>query len=234
MWQRQVAAFAPKSRVMAPDLRGFGESTTTAGTVTMESLADDLHGLLHAANVNQPIVYCGLSMGGYVAWQFFRKYRAQLKALILCDTRAAADKPEAVAGRHQLAEQILATGPQAALDAMLPRLFSPKTAERHPEFLADVRSMILRNKPAGLAAALRGMAERPDATELLPEIDVPTLLVCGEEDQISTVAEMEGMAQAIPGAQFVVIPDAGHMAPLENAEAVNAAIRRFLSNLPSK
>jgi pimeloyl-ACP methyl ester carboxylesterase len=228
MWQSQIDAFGRSYRVIAPDLRGFGESKVTAGTVTMEAFADDMHGLLHAVFVDQPIVLCGLSMGGYVAWQFFRKYRAQLKALILCDTRAAGDTPAAAAGRLKLAEEILIHGPQAALDAMLPRLFSPGTAERHPERVSDVRSMILRNDPAGLAAALRGMAERPDCTEMLSQIDVPTLLICGQDDQITPATEMRGISQAIRGAQFVEIPDAGHMAPLENPDAVNAAINRFL------
>ena len=91
--------------------------------------------------------------------------------------------------------------------------------------------MVLRNSPAGIAAALRGMAERPDCTPMLANIDVPTLLVCGQDDQISPVAEMQGMAQAIHGAQFVEIPNAGHMAPLENPDAVNAAISRFLASL---
>jgi 3-oxoadipate enol-lactonase len=93
MWHLQVAAFSKKARVLVPDLRGFGESTVTAGTVTMEEMADDLHGVMHGVWVDQPVVFCGLSMGGYVAWQFFRKYRSQLRALILCDTRATADTP---------------------------------------------------------------------------------------------------------------------------------------------
>jgi pimeloyl-ACP methyl ester carboxylesterase len=231
MWQSQIDVFGRDHRVIAPDLRGFGESNSTSGTVTMEAFADDLHGVLHGVFVDQPIVLCGLSMGGYVAWQFFRKYRAQLKALILCDTRAAGDTPAAVAGRQKLAEEILTHGSQAALDAMLPRLFAPKTADRHPERVSDVRSMILRNAPAGLAAALHGMAERPDCTQMLSQIDVPTLLICGQDDQITPVAEMRGIAEGIRGAQFVEIPDAGHMAPLENPEAVNAAINQFLQEV---
>lgn len=235
MWRRQIDAFGQNCRVIAPDLRGFGESNITAGaatvTLTMDAFAADLHGLLHGVFVDQPVVFCGLSMGGYVAWQFFRKYRAQLRALILCDTRAAGDTPEAAAGRLKLAEKVLTHGPHAVLDAMLSRLFSPKTAERRPELLSDVRAMILRNSPAGIAAALRGMAERPDCTEMLAHIDVPTLLICGQDDQITPVAEMRGVAQAIRGAQFVEIPDAGHMSPLENPDAVNAAISRFLDTL---
>jgi 3-oxoadipate enol-lactonase len=231
MWSAQADVFAGNHRVLVPDLRGFGDSSISAGTVTMERFADDLHGMLHATFVDEPIVLCGLSMGGYVAWQFFQKYRAQLQALILCDTRAAADTPEAAANRLKLAESILKSGPQVAVDAMLPRLLSPKTAERRPNVVADLRSMILHNKPAGIAAALHGMAERPDCTDLLPRIDVPTLLVCGEEDQISPPSEMRKMAEAIPGAEFVEIPSAGHMSPMENPEAFNQAVKQFLGSL---
>jgi 3-oxoadipate enol-lactonase len=234
MWHFQVEAFSKKNRVIVPDLRGFGESTVTTGTVTMEEMADDLHGILHGVWVDKPVVLCGLSMGGYIAWQFFRKYRGQLRALILCDTRATPDAPEAAAGRLKLADTVIADGPQAVYDATAPKLLSPKTVERWPDLVANVQSMVIRNKPAGIAAALRGMAERPDCTELLPQIDVPTLVICGQDDQITPPAEMQKMAEAIPGAQFVQIPNAGHLSPLENPDAVNGAINRFLISLESK
>jgi 3-oxoadipate enol-lactonase len=234
MWQPQIEAFSKKYRVIAPDLRGFGESTVTSGTVTMEEMADDMHGLLHAVMADKPVIFCGLSMGGYVAWQFFRKYRSQLRALILCDTRATADSPESAAGRRKLAEEAMARGPQAAMDAVLPKLMSPKSTERWPDLVNNVRSMVVRNKPTGIAAALRGMAERPDCSEILSQIDVPTLLVCGQDDQLTPPAEMQKMSEAIPHAQFVQVPNAGHLAPLENPDAVNGAINRFLISLASR
>jgi pimeloyl-ACP methyl ester carboxylesterase len=232
MWHSQIETFGRSFRVVAPDLRGSGESHLAqaggTGTLTMEAFADDLHALLHAVYVDRPVVFCGLSMGGYIAWQFFLKYREQVQALILCDTRATADSPEAAAGRRKLAEEILTLGPHAAAEAMLPKLISPKTAERRPNLVADLRTMILRNSPAGIAATLRGMAERPDCTPLLAQVDVPTLVLCGQDDVITPPAEMKQMAEAIPGSQFVEIHNAGHMAPLENPDAVNAAINRFL------
>jgi 3-oxoadipate enol-lactonase len=231
MWHLQFDPFSKSYRVLAPDLRGFGESSVTPGVVTMENMADDLHGLLHGAMVSGPVVFCGLSMGGYVAWQFFRKYRPQLRALILCDTRATPDSPEAAAGRATLAEAVLAKGAEAAYDATLPKLVSPKTMERWPDLVANLRSMVLRNKRAGIAAALHGMAERPDCSDLLPQIDVPTLVICGQDDAITPPDEMQKMASTIPHAQFVRIPNAGHMAPMENPDAVNGAIHRFLISL---
>lgn len=235
MWRGQIDAFGPNHRVIAPDLRGFGESKLTGATanttLTMEAFADDLHVLLHAVFVDRPVVLCGLSMGGYIAWQFFRKYRDQLKALILCDTRATGDSAEQAAGRHKLAEQVLTQGPMAAVDAMLPRLVSPKTAEEQPAVVSDLRKMILRNSAVSIAATLRGLAERPDCTQMLPNIDVPTLVLCGQHDQITPLAEMKTMAQAIPGAQFVEIADAGHMSNMENPKAVNVSIDRFLKSI---
>jgi 3-oxoadipate enol-lactonase len=235
MWRSQIEAFGGSFRVIAPDLRGFGESKMTAPTatskLTMEACADDLHAVLPAVLVDQPVVFCGLSMGGYVAWQFFRKYRARVKALILCDTRAIADTPEAAAGRLKLAEQVLTLVTQVAAEGMLPRLVSPKTAESHPEIVSELRAMILGNSPLAIAATLRGMAERPDCTPLLASIDVPTLLICGKEDQISPVAEMRGISQAIRGSQFVEVPNAGHMSPMENPDAVNQAINQFLQTV---
>jgi pimeloyl-ACP methyl ester carboxylesterase len=233
MWQAQADAFAATHRVIVPDLRGFGESTVMPGTVTMEQFADDLHTLLHAANLSGPIIFCGLSMGGYIGWQFFRKYRSQLKALILCDTRAVADSPDAAAGRFKLADGVTENGAQAVVDSMLPRLFSSQTKAHRPQIIDQAEAMILRNKPAGIAAGLRGLAERPDCSDLLPKIDVPTLLICGADDSIATPAEMRGIADAIPSARFAEIPKAGHMSPMENPDAFDAAIREFLASLPN-
>jgi|HubBroStandDraft_6_1064221.scaffolds.fasta_scaffold154628_3 3-oxoadipate enol-lactonase len=235
MWRSQIDAFGKSYRVIAPDLRGFGESkltgATASTTLTMEAFADDLHVLLHAVFVDRPVVLCGLSMGGYIAWQFLAKYRDQLKALILCDTRATGDSSEQAAGRHKLAEQVLTLGSNAAVDVMLPRLVSAKTAEQQPGVVSDLRTMILRNSSVSIAATLRGLADRPDCTQMLPSIDVPTLVLCGQDDQITPMSEMKTMAQAIPGAQFVEVPAAGHMSPMENPKVVNAAIDRFLKSI---
>lgn len=227
MWNAQIAAFSPAHRVIAPDLRGFGNSEITSGTVSMDCFADDLHALLDALDIAEPVTVCSLSMGGYIAWRFIRKYPQCLRALILCDTRAAADTPENAQNRLSLAGRILHDGPEPAT-AMLPNLVSPRTAQDRPQIIDDLRSMILSTPPEGIAAALRGMAERPDSTELLPRIAVPVLLMAGTDDRITPPDEMRQLAELIPDAEFVEIPEAGHMAPMENPDAVNAAIKRFL------
>ncbi len=249
MWRWQIDEFSARYRVLAPDLRGFGSSTLGNGQVTMRRYADDLAAMLDRLNVREKVVFIGLSMGGYVAWQFWQKYADRLAGLILCDTRAVADTPQTKAGRVELAARVNSEGPQAAVDAMLPKLFASQTpssstgegrgeGEAHTQdvaslssnsALAETRAAILRNSPAGIAAALAGMAERPDVTEMLGSITVPTLVVVGEHDAISTPAEMRTIAGRIPGTQFALISAAGHMSPLENPRAFNAALAHFLA-----
>jgi 3-oxoadipate enol-lactonase len=228
MWQGQIEGLSDTCRVIAPDLRGFGASDVTPGTATMEQMAEDVAGMLDALSIQQPVVFCGLSMGGYVAWQFAFRHPQRLAKLILCDTRAIADSPDAAAGRLKTADRVLAEGASVAADALLPKLFAPVTYSQQPQIVEATRQVILRTKTEGIAAALRGMAERPDVTSRLPEIDVPGLLICGQHDGISPPSEMRQIAEQLPSARFVEIADAGHMSPLEQPVAVNIAIRQFV------
>jgi len=233
MWEGQIAEFSPRCRTIAPDLPGFGRSPPARAPqpnakLTMAEYAEHLERLLGALGASGPIVYCGLSMGGYIAWQFWRKFASRLAALVLCDTRAIADTPQVAAGRAELAARVLAEGPDPLVAAMLTKLLGPDTFAQRPQFVEQVRQMIGRATPAGAAAALGGMADRPDVTEWLGQIKLPTLLICGEHDVISPADEMRGIAGRIPGAQMEVIPAAGHMSPLENAAGFNAVLSEFL------
>lgn len=229
MWRGQIDELSQTQRVIAPDLRGFGASSVTSGTVTMEQFADDLNSLLDRLNVQVPITYCGLSMGGYIGWQFFRRHRQRVKNLILCDTRAVADSPDAAESRRKLADRVLEEGARIVAAGMMPKLFGKATHEHKPQLVEATRQVMVRTDPQGVAAALRGMGQRPDSTSLLAQIDVPTLVLVGEEDAISTPDEMRSLAAGIPGAEFVQVPAVGHMAPLENPALVNAAVQRFLN-----
>ena len=155
MWNGQIDALSERYRVIAPDLRGFGQSELGEGVVTMEQMADDLAALLDALEIGEPVVLCGLSMGGYIAFEFWRKYAARLKALILCDTRAAADKPEVAANRLAMADRVLREGPQPLVDSMLPKLFSPQTYAERPHLVDEIERIMLRTDPRGIAAAAR-------------------------------------------------------------------------------
>ncbi len=229
MWFGQIDHFSRGWRVIAPDLRGFGDSSVTPGTVTMEQFANDLSALLDALGVAEPVHFCGLSMGGYIGWQFFRRHRGRVRSLILCDTRAVADAPDAAANRVKLAEKAIQEGAGVVAEAMLPKLFAKATHEKQRHLVEATRQVMEHTDPQGIAAALRGMAQRSDSSGLLATIDVPTLVIVGQEDPISTVDEMRALAAAIPGAEFLEIEGAGHMAPLERPRIANEAIERFLA-----
>jgi pimeloyl-ACP methyl ester carboxylesterase len=235
MWSGQIDALAERWRVVAPDLRGFGQSplgnADPQAGISMERYADDLAELLDVLGIRQPIVLAGFSMGGYVAWQFIRKHAGRLRGLIQCDTRAAADTEEAKAGRLKMAENVAEWGSARVAEMMGPKLLASRTFEQKPAVVAAVRQVVERTLPAAIAAAQRGMAARPDMTGLLPAIKVPTLIVVGAEDAISPPQEMKDIAAAIPSAEFVEVPDAGHMTTMENPAAVNTAISQFLSQL---
>lgn len=228
MWLAQVSRFAETHTVLAPDLRGFGRSSITAGTVTMARFADDLDELLTAFGVTEPICLCGLSMGGYIAWAFLQRHRQRLGSLILCDTRAGADNEEARANRLKTAARVEREGTGFLAESMIEKLFGQTARQKHPELVSHTEQVMRSAPPAGVAAAARGMAERPDVTAMLPSIDIPTLAIVGEADAITPPDEMRRLAEAIPAAEFVQIAGAGHMAPLEQPDAVNTAIAGFL------
>lgn len=230
LWDPQLEALAGIARSIAVDLRGFGGSGTPEGPYTMETYAADLRGLLDALGIERAVL-AGLSMGGYVAFAFYAAYPERVRGLILADTRHQADTPEARANRYALIERIRAEGTPAAVEAFLPRLFGATTQRERPELVEALRRKMLTNPAAGLIGALQAMAERPDRTDLLPHIRVPTLVIAGEEDAVTPPDLARAMAEAIPGARLVVIPRAGHLANVEAPEAFNEAVRSFLQEL---
>lgn len=233
MWRHQIAHFKLTHRVIAPDLRGFGRSAVTPDIVTMKQFADDLAGLLPALGENRPVILCGLSMGGYVAWQFAQHHRSKLSALIVCDTKAAADTPEAKKARLESADRLEREGTSFLANTMLPRLFGDELANNPRPFVEETAAVIVRTDPRGAAAAQRGMAEREDFSAKLATIEEETLVLCGERDVISPPEEMKQIAAALPHATYVEIPGASHMAPFEMPEEVNRALEAFLQKLPT-
>jgi len=227
MWNEQVAALSNSYRVIAPDLRGLGESDASDGPVTMDQMARDIALLLDHLGVARATI-AGLSMGGYVALAFYKQLSSRVHALVLADTRAQADTEEAKQTRAQQAEKALAEGMAGIADAMLPKLLTPETVSKHPEVVKRVRDMMLKTKPEGAAAALRGMAQRDDQTHLLPKISVPALIIVGSDDAITPVADSEKMHQAIAGSHLVVVENAGHVSNIERTAQFNQALLDFL------
>jgi len=230
LWTEQTEALNSKYRVVAPDLRGFGESDSSEGTATMARMAEDVAALMDALAIERAVIG-GLSMGGYVALAFARMFPARVKALVLADTRAQADSEEGKQTRHQQAEKALSEGMAGIADAMLPKLLTPDTVSKRPELVKRVRDMMLKTKPEGAAAALLGMAERDDQTEFISSIRVPALILVGREDAITPVADSEKMQSRIEGSRLVVIENAGHVSNLEQTEQFNDALLGFLSTV---
>ena len=238
MWQPQIEALSGFCRVIAPDLRGFGESTLADGDakwgVTMAQYADDVARLLDAIGVDGPVILCGFSMGGYIMWQFIATYPDRVKAFVPCDTRAIADSEEARQGRLKTADEVADQGVETVIEAMLPKLLTEETRKSRPEVVAQTTAVMRSCSPEAVAAAQRGMAGRPDVTEQLVHFAQPALVLVGAEDAISSPEEMRGIAQQLPHAKFVEIPRAGHMSTLENPDAVNDALSRFVRSLAAE
>ena len=230
LWTEQTEALRSKYRVVTPDLRGFGESDSSAGPATMTRMAEDVATLMDELGIEQAVIG-GLSMGGYVALAFARMFPARLKALVLADTRAQADTEEGKQTRFQQAEKATAEGMAGIADAMLPKLLTPETVSKRPELVKRVRDMMLKTKPEGAAGALLGMAERDDQTEFISSILVPTLILVGREDAITPVPDSEKMQSLIEDSRLVVIENAGHVSNLEQTEQFNDALLGFLSTV---
>jgi pimeloyl-ACP methyl ester carboxylesterase len=195
----------------------------------MERIADDGAALLDHLGVAKAVVG-GCSMGGYAALAFVRRHPQRLGGLVLQDTRAGADTEEGKAGRAALAAKVLAEGSAAAASAFLPKLLGETTHRERAALVASLRERILASSPQAIADALHGLAARADSRPMLAEVGVPTLVLVGAEDVLTPPAESEAMAAAIAGARLEVVPRAGHLANLERPDAVNAALRAFLSS----
>jgi pimeloyl-ACP methyl ester carboxylesterase len=229
MWAAQVEALQAHHRVVALDYRGLGASTPAPAATTMQLLAEDVRALLAHLRIERAAVV-GLSMGGYLALEVWRQAPGLVRGLALCDTKAGADTAEGAAGREAFAVNALAHGLHWVADAMVPKLLRPSP---DPAVVKQVRHLIGAGTPAGVAAAQRGMALRPDSTPTLATIKVPTLVVVGDEDGLTPPAEAERLAAGIKGAALVRLQGAGHLPCLETPAAFTAALQAFLAGLPA-
>ena len=228
IWAAQIAELSAHHRLIAPDLRGHGDSEATPGPYSMEMLADDCLALLDVLEIQQPVILCGLSMGGYISLAFFRNYPARVASLILAATRASADSPEAQINRDKAISVANQQGAQAISDSMLPKMFAPETSASNPTLIKNLREMMANTSLPGIIGALQGMKNRQDSTPLLPLIKVPALVCHGANDQLIPVAVAQEMAASIPNAQLNIIPRAGHLLNLEQPALFNQAIADFI------
>ena len=229
MWARQIAALEKRHRVIAPDYRGLGKSAASAEPSTMELLAQDVRALLAHLRIER-VGVAGLSMGGYLAFELYRQAPSLFRGVALCDTKPGADTDEGKAGREKFAQTTIERGLTWVAEEMIPKLLRPQP---DPAAVKEVRSLIQEGTPAGVAAAQRGMARRPDSAPTLATISCPTLVVVGEQDGLTPPVESEKMAAAVKGAKLVRVPNAGHLPCIENPEPFTRAISEFFATLPA-
>ncbi|WP_309140332.1 alpha/beta fold hydrolase [Streptomyces sp. PKU-EA00015] len=233
MWQPQIEHFRRAGwRVIAPDLRGYGESTVVPGTTTLETFVRDIAALLDHLGVDR-FVLGGLSMGGQIVMEFHRLFPGRIRGLVLADTFAAAETEAGKAGRYMMAERLLREGMSGYAEEVLPKMVAPSNIEALPDVAQHVLLMMTGTSPQGAAAALRGRAERPDYVDMLPRIAVPTLVVVGADDEFTPVSDARLIHERVPDATLEIIDEAAHMPNLERAAEFNAALQHFLDSLPT-
>ncbi|MBI3603814.1 MAG: alpha/beta fold hydrolase [Nitrospirae bacterium] len=230
MWEPQRQALSKHYRVIAVDLRGHGESDAPLWRYTLDQFADDVAGLLDHLKITGA-VFVGLSMGGYLLFAFHRKYPERIKGLVFCDTRAEADTPEVVAWRFALAQRVYKEGAKAVVADMGPKLLSASAYQAKPDLVQRIATISLSTQISGIVGDLMAIAERPDSSQDLSDIDCPTLVLVGDGDVLTSPDENRRIAEGIKGARFEIIPSAGHLSNLEQPEAFNTALVSFLETV---
>ena len=229
LWQPQIEALRPRYRVIAPSLRGFGDSSDTdGGPVSMDTYAQDVVHLLDHLGVASAVVG-GISLGGYVALAMALNHRERVCGLVLANTRAGADPAEWKPFREEMVRTVTARGAEAVVDNYADKPFGPDCT---PLVKEGVRAMIRRQRTPGLVSGTRGMAERPDRTPALSSIRVPTLVIHGTDDQYIPASEAEVMHRGIAGSRYVNLQRAGHLSNVDSAPQFNAALESLLTGIP--
>ena len=226
-WLPIAEALASRYRIVLPDMRGHGDSGVGDGPATMEKHAADIGRVMDDAEIGRALLI-GVSIGGYALFEFWRRHRGRIAALGLCNTKASADGPESRNGRLQAANDVIERGTEPFFQSMVPRVFSRSTREMRPDLVEGALRMMRKMSPEDVAQVQRGMAARRDSVELLRSINVPTLLITGDDDILTGANEAELMHQHIPNSQLRVIPKAGHYSPWEQPEDACRILRQFL------
>lgn len=229
-WGPAAQALTSRYKIVMPDLRGHGESGIGDGPATMAKHAGDIERVLNDAAVGRA-VFAGTSIGGYILFECWRRFRGRFAGLALCNTRPQPDTPEARANRLRAASDVLERGTEQFLDGMIPKLFGKTSLQARPDLVSAARHMMMQMSPQDIAQVQQGMADRPDSVSTLKTIDVPTLIVMGEEDVLATTSDGELMRANIPGSNLRMVAKAGHYAPWEQPEELGRLLRQFADSL---
>ena len=229
MWEPQVTALVGEFRCITIDMRGFGGSAAAA-PFTVDRYADDVAAVLDTLGIARAVI-TGLSMGGYVAFAMWRRHRARVRALVLADTRATADTIEAIERRRTMIEMAETQGPTAVANAQIAGLVGKTTRDKRPDIYDAMHRMMAQSEVEGIVGALEALIARPDSTPTLGTIDVPTLVVVGDEDVVTPVADARALHDGIPGSRLEVLRQAGHLSSVERPAAFNTVMSEFLASL---
>jgi 3-oxoadipate enol-lactonase len=227
MWEEQVKALSNEYYCVRYDIRGLGASPAGDGQFTIEMFVDDLENIIDELKLNRPIL-CGLSMGGYISLRAIARMQEKFNALILCDTKSAADDNEGKVKRAAAIKQINSGDFDSFVESFVLNCFGEKFVRENNAEYRKVLDRSRKSNPLGVKGCLLAMAGRTDTTGYLSKIKLPTLVICGSEDRLTPPAVMELMASQISKSEFVMIEGAGHMTPIENSQMVNETIKNFL------
>jgi pimeloyl-ACP methyl ester carboxylesterase len=227
MWQHQIGALSDKHEVYALDLPGFGSSPTLREDASIAAYARAVLALLDEQGIGKA-VFGGCSMGGYIIFEIWRQAKKRVAGMILCDTRAEADTEATKEARQQSIENVRANGLDQLAEGMIGKVFGETTISKNQDLVASIKHTIQESSPVGVIHALQAMASRPDSTEDLSMMKVPALILVGSEDKVTPMSAAKRMADELPNAELIEIANAGHLSPIEQPEAVNAAMQKFL------
>ena len=229
MWDPQVGALVAECRCIPIDMRGFGDSAA-APPYTMDRFADDVVGVLDVLQIERAVI-AGCSLGGYIAFDLWRRHRDRVRAFVLADTRSTADSDETVARRRELIRLAESQGSTAVANEQIAGLVGKTTREKRPDIYDAMHRMMAQSEPHAIVGGLEAMIGRPDSTPMLAGIDVPTLVIGGDEDAITPPKMMRALHRAIPGSRLEVIAQAGHLSNVERPAAFNTVVSEFLGSL---
>lgn len=229
MWEPQIGALVAESRCITIDMRGFGDSSA-APPYSMDRYADDVAAVLDSLQIQRAVVV-GLSMGGYVAFALWRRHRERIRGIVLADTRAGADTIETVGRRRELIEIAESEGSTAVANRQIAGLVGKTTRDKRPDIYDAVHRMIAEASVEGIVGALEAMIARPDSSETCAGIDVPALVIVGDEDVPTPVKEARILASLIAGSRLEVLTQSGHLSNMERPAAFNTVVSEFLASL---
>jgi 3-oxoadipate enol-lactonase len=229
IWLEQLAGLGKSFRVIAVDLKGFGKSRSNEA-FTIDSMADDLVQFMDQIQAT-PCVLAGLSMGGYIALSVAARHPQALRGLVIVSSKAEADTQQGREGRQKTAELAQKSGSKPVGEQMLPKVLSEQTMKSNPQLVSALRQIMESCPPNTIANASFAMRDRADRTADLPSLIMPVLVILGENDGLIPLSAGQQLAGACKQGQFVAIPKAGHMAPMESPEAVNAVIAGFMAKV---